>query len=406
MHEIMLHGHEGNAESSGEVGGFADHAKRMLTEQMTVECQSCSLRLKVPQKYAGKSIRCPGCGASVKIPTVVFDPEAFDSTSTDRTEEATLAVAVEHAVTKRHKYLARKSSNWGTLKQWVVLGAACVFVGALVYFLNTLRDAPPPKVTEVPAENQEYLDTPIVKIAPKRAVPAEIKLQNAQWDYFANHMGYFPASPQMRYCVISLNLSAGDEPIKCSPANGGVRLEADQEIYACLGRAIDVNSTTIAKADYTPIFLRPGKQEQVDLLFYIPAKSLTARLVVNNVLDAKVELESPPAFSTQIAGVYKERLPRNLKPMFRDPVMRSLQKTSLLSMRVFTAGSGWAVNVPQVGMAGSIVRGQDGVFDVVLQSSKGRIACKAVLLGDNTTLVLYLDDEPMHQLIFERVQEK
>lgn len=52
---------------------------------ISVRCPSCSKKIKAPEKYAGKKVKCPGCKTGVVIPEVVtqetpstdFDPDDF-----------------------------------------------------------------------------------------------------------------------------------------------------------------------------------------------------------------------------------------------------------------------------------------------------------------------------------------
>ena len=41
----------------------------------TFECPHCGKDLDIPEKFAGRNVKCPGCGGALAVPAVDSEPE-------------------------------------------------------------------------------------------------------------------------------------------------------------------------------------------------------------------------------------------------------------------------------------------------------------------------------------------
>jgi len=104
----------------------------------TVVCAVCDARLKVPEGYQGKSLRCPKCAASVSLLAPVPSPRPAKAVEVIEEED------FEEEVRPKKKMGRERARTWVMGPAICVitiggLGSAFAVLGLLFYIINVLR---------------------------------------------------------------------------------------------------------------------------------------------------------------------------------------------------------------------------------------------------------------------------
>lgn len=404
-HDIPLTGSASNG--LNEDAGFASRARRLLTEAIQIECDSCSLCLKVPKKMASRRIRCPGCGFMINVPAEILDPEAFEEVKPANAQEAALA-AISKAVASPAGQAAKsaprtvhKKRSMGVMP-WILLLIAAGLVGGIVYGLNALQNRPKTDSSKKlnAAENSISATQPATAANAK----ASLKIISCNWQTFANPAGYFPAAPGRRYACVELEVSAGRSGLEFPFDDSAAFLESGTNRYYAIGTEINAASFIPADVDRKPVKIDPSSTATVRLIFNLPAAEIRGRLEIKGCNELLVSMPALPLPSVELQGEYYERPPRNLKPMQRDPIMREFQlhsRLTFVSSRI--SEKVFSIKFPQVQVSGTAELQPDGTFNMTLEHTlHGKLSCRATLTEDGKTLIVFLSDKPMHQLTFQK----
>jgi hypothetical protein len=141
------------------------------------------------------------------------------------------------------------------------------------------------------------------------------------------------------------------------------------------------------------------------LLFVVPSTLAHARLSVH---PAEAMVDLPPAPKElpagAIVGTFVEKPPRNLQPLLRSPVMEALQGTpnQTLEVRQGKDKEGFEVSVPAAGVSGSVKAIRLGLYQGLLSAHDQTLMCKFRLAEEGKLLILYMSDEPFHQITYQK----
>ena len=429
-----------------EEEGFAGQVKEAMARKIHVVCGSCGRGLTVSARSAGKKARCPGCSAQILIPypdeeevnaelervsTVEELPEGFESVPgrPELTEQLDLlgkAAEVGAAVPITRWHAPQRKTN---VASWLIL--AGIALGVVVTGLWTTRRfwSPPPAKApeeetgetgipgktrpgigpgvsqgpELPTKSTQPQAPPIAATGP--AKPPSLAGHKQQVvatavDDFATG-GYFPARPGMVYWNVTVTLKAGSEALQVLTYGRDVVLYVDDRPYESLGVQAD-QAGLVLRGERRNVILYPGQAQTFTFLFEVPADKQRGKLKVGPIGEATVELAStavpPPAGA--LAGAYEEASPRNLKPLLRNPVMAAIQSTPDQELIERPNGETLDVSIPSAGVTGTARLAPDGMYKAVLKHQADELKCQLRPRHDGSGVILYLADEPFHQLTY------
>ena len=110
----------------------------------------------------------------------------------------------------------------------------------------------------------------------------------------------------------------------------------------------------------------------------------------------------PPRPASNVAGTYHEAPPRNLQPMLRDPVMAAIQSAPGHQIVVKEGETALAVSIPAASVSGTARPGDSGMYQAVLRNGAAELKCAMRMTQDGKGLILYLADQPFHQITYAR----
>lgn len=231
--------------------------------------------------------------------------------------------------------------------------------------------------------------------------------------------GYVVAPPGRLYWMVSLRLTAGGGPLSLNVFGDSVRLTTPQGAFPSLGctefssgRAAeggDGNSSDAAGAGECviarlPLSLKSGQSREATFLFDVPEAVSPGRLLLVGVGELDVPLPGAAAGPSAgtVAGHYVEEPPRSLQPLLKDPVMRAIESAQSNDLSLTETREGLWVALPSAAAAGVAQPAGPGLYTVMLKGATDSLACKLRLVDSGRRAVLYLSDEPFHQVIFKR----
>ncbi|HPS52690.1 MAG TPA: hypothetical protein PLK08_03970, partial [Phycisphaerae bacterium] len=393
-HEILLT--DSHSNGIDENDGFASRARRLLSEAMQIECENCSLCLKVAKKMAGRRIRCPGCGYMINVPAEILDPEAFEEVKPATAESVLAAVAQANSTTAEqpaassHHHKPYKKPGMGVMP-WILLLVAAGLVAGIVYGIHVIKNKPAANLQNNPpdAENQLTLSQS-VKPSDKMA---SVRILSCGWRMFANPAGYFPAEQGRCYARLELQITTGDTPVEFLFDDTDAFIESGGTRYYAIGMELNAASIIPADVNRTPLKINPHTNlSGLRLIFNLPAAEFRGRLEIKGCNDQFVSLSAPPQYSVNLPGQYIEHMPRNLKPMQHDPIIREFQLNyGLTLLASHSTGKVFAIKIPQAQISGTAELQPDRTFVLRLSHPRhGMLTCKAVLSEDGKMLFVFL----------------
>jgi hypothetical protein len=214
--------------------------------------------------------------------------------------------------------------------------------------------------------------------------------------------GYFPAGAGKTYWFVRVRLMAGSDPLAVTGGGPDVVLAAGEGRYEALGLRMRRSAVVPRPAVREPMKLQPETATDAVFVFEVPTALKEARLIVANAGQVDVQVapvEAVPA--DKLAGAFRELPPRNLKPLLADPVMAALQGVQH-RLVVRKGRAGVRLQFPEAGVRGQARPARGGLFDVSLSAEGKTLQGKLRLLADGDMIILYLQDEPMHQITYWR----
>lgn len=157
--------------------------------------------------------------------------------------------------------------------------------------------------------------------------------------------------------------------------------------------------------DLDPISVAEGTSRIVTLVFDMPtlATGPEGTLTIPGLDSIPFPLPETLAPPQDISGRYSEIPPRNLRPMLASPVMATLQAQSGCEMLILREEDSLRISFPNTGIivTGADVHGRPGCYEATLSRGGETLTAWLRQAGENR-LVLYLADQPFHQIIFAR----
>ncbi|MFW5840758.1 MAG: hypothetical protein ACOCZE_09275, partial [Planctomycetota bacterium] len=232
---------------------------------------------------------------------------------------------------------------------------------------------------------------------------AELSILSAQLSVFRDG-NRFAAPPDAAWLRVTVGLRAGTDPIELDVAER-IALIGPGQALGCIGWATGLDGRLSSEA----IRIGPQRYLAADLLFQVPTQWTAATLRIEDL--GQVELAMEPS---KLAagpgdpgpqGSYREIPPRNLKPMLRDKTMAAIQQARQVEIQ-FQPGNQdgqLQVQIPAAGLTGSARPTGPGAYELAVSGRAGDLVCRLRYLPNNT-FILYLRDEPFHQMTFASVK--
>ncbi len=420
--------------------GFADVAIQAMREKIRVICASCKRGLKVPIRMAGRKATCPGCGERIRIPHPHEDEDFEIAQITDRSYDdnddvADLIELIEDF--NAASVAADKQPSHRRIKQygmfWSLLIVGCILVAASPFAWSAIMNRsggsssppsgkpdssvvgnsvkPPASQLEKPADQtptgQEKKENKSVVIEVGDGPPPEpatCKMVSSQVDVFIGD-GYVPAQPGNLYWKVTVELKAGTSPLAVKPYDGGVKLLAGEMGYFSIGIAEDESAAPVpVKAVRKDIELEPKKSGKFTFVFEVPQTVEFGSVVIGDIgTVATGKANSSAGLPDKLpTGEFIEVQPRNLKPLLRNPVMAAIQSVDPNRMIISQLKDVVEVSFPDAGVSGRSRPIGGGLYAVELVMGEEKLSSQLRLVRGGDMLILYLKDQPFHQITFKR----
>lgn len=446
---------EAAEESSDE---FVTKARLALKRKLLVVCGHCRQKLSVEQRLAGTTGRCPACGGEIRIPAVLEDePEATPAAPADAPgakvepiePEPAAAPAMELAAQaaapaaaglpspassaagsfnwRRHNHRKRNTSA-ALIVFIVAVLTGLIGVGAR-YLVGGRGASPPPRLhppepartpSESPAPAQGPLtsapgpveppapvELPVVKVDPvpvydpaETPPPAQSALAVTKVELSGLAPGGAVPAPQGKlFLAVSVRIQAGGDELKLALPSDQATLEARGQNLPCLG--LPSSAPVPAAARPATFTISAGAARGETLLFLVSDDFAGGKLRVAGAGEADLAAPNRPAGAAAIAGQYDEAA-RYLRIAFENPVMEQVRQAARHALVVRRGADGLEVALDGGRLAGPLRPAGGDLFDATLSDGRASLACKLRLLEGGQTVVLYLADQPFHQVIYKR----
>jgi DNA-directed RNA polymerase subunit RPC12/RpoP len=417
------------ADDGGE--GFAEMARQSMSKRVRVACGKCGKGISVGARFAGKKAKCPACGTRILIPFPDEDAEKelaalknFDDADEfeqldeiveqDENETPVDLSAPAPAVPseaseipemprrKRRRPTAAKKHNPVLLL--TVLFVVILLIGLGPRMCEKISEEPKPSATPAPDKNFPVSKfpqnvAPPVKTPAVTAEPPKLKVDSVSTGLFAVD-GYCPAPPDQVYAKITVTVTAGGEKLPFT-SDGPVLSDGGKK-YSSLGAVTGKSVVPVLSVKQSYV-IDPGAARTMTLLFAVPSATAHASLSVPPAVTT-VDLPSPAKALPPgaIVGTYAEKPPRNLQPLLRNPVMAALQGTANQTLDVRQGKDSFDVSIPAAGVSGAAKATGPNVYQGQLNFQGQSLPCSLRLADEGKLLVLYLSEEPFHQMTYQK----
>ena len=261
----------------------------------------------------------------------------------------------------------------------------------------------PPAVVQKPGQD--------VKPRPPRPKPPKPKpppvptcVVVAAWNAPFVAAGYTPARRGRHFRKISATVKAGTKPASFKTAGPDVMLRVGVEEFTSLGSPPQGNSLAM-RPKIAAVKLKPRKSERLTFVFDLPADlDGTERgiLTIRGIepVDVPPMASRPPARPPEKLTTYVEAPPRNLRPLLRDPVMAAIQAARNQKLFLRRRSEELSISIPAAGVSGTARKLRDGHYQAMLKRGAESLQCLLRLFDRGHRIVLYLADEPFHQITY------
>ncbi|MBN1556352.1 MAG: hypothetical protein JXA11_16550 [Phycisphaerae bacterium] len=405
-----------------DVDDFATQARQALRERMLVVCAHCGARIRVAKRLAGQLIHCTSCSKELHVPDTAAEDQVDISYLISPGDlvmgQDPRTIPLRARASRRRRRQALRNHMQFALKMLaavmlLALIASVVYHGSSASNKDYLtpppssadaervegaETTPPEQVVDTSPPPEPKTTPPVAPAAP--AGPVAALVDKPAWSAFAAG-GYYPARPGRLYCTLGVKLqSSPDAPLKIKPADS-VKLVRNDVSYACLGEVVE-DALLPVRARRRTIRLAPAEETTVRLLFVLPQRAGQATLHLDSMTPLTVTLPAPGRAQTPPEGQFVESPPRNLKVLLRDPVMAAIQSQARQELRIRRNGSLLDVRIDAAEVIGQARPTGPDAWAVVLRHGPHSIEGTLRFLPDGQRIILYLSDEPMHQITYRR----
>jgi len=263
---------------------------------------------------------------------------------------------------------------------------------------NTTRQPEDPTTKTKPV-----IPKPVKLIAVCRAVTSST-------DSFAGN-GFFPAGPGKVFCRICVQVTAGDDKLDLDNYGKEAVLRIGLDSYPSLGEPVKSILPVLPRRRRMSIPARGSRT--ITMLFELPQKAVSttaARGIVSlgKIAPASVTLGSPahvlPAKAVTGSSLpYVEIAPRNTKPLLSDPVMSAIQNTMPQKLSVSPGLNGSVkLSLGSGEVTGTAKQDTRGLYVTQFTHNGSTLQCLLRFAHGGKEAILYLSEEPFHQLTFAR----
>ena len=412
-------GAAGAAAARDEPGGFAEMAKKDLAKKIRVVCGSCGRHLTTSRRWAGKRGKCPVCEGKLRIPVPEDHAEVDLSYLTAASAEADrldLAGAWEEVegevreievIEERGARVRRVMLPVAAILVAVALVCVAIFAGGKKPIGQTGgaggKGASEPAGTPPVAPVEGGAQGAQAPVEPRVKSPAEPKsaceVVGVASSVFASD-GYRPARPAFVYVRVTAAIEAAAEALNFNSHGDDVTLTFSGRALRSLGLASEAHLPD-EPGERAVVNVPAGQSRTLTFLFEAPEESGEGTLRIGG-LAAAVRLQAGERFDgVDVTGTYVEQPPRNLRPLLRDPVMAVAQSATEHALVIGREGDVLSVSIPGAGIAGR-ASGGGALRNLELRCGQHSLACKLRFIDSGKRAVLYLSDEPFHQITYER----
>mgnify|MGYP006278541371 CR=1 FL=1 len=423
-----------------EETGYADIAREQLGDVLHVTCGQCGRHLTVGARRAGRTGRCPSCKGRIRIPTPDAGPEpqlSYRADTSGQGEQDRLDLASDwQLVQTAEEPMQVEIINVGRQRSLLAVALIVVLGAAIGLWIGMLSrsDEPEPEPTRDEADTSARVEdgnggevepdggngeppsppdpdvgngtTPVPPDPdgdngePSEPPPAGplCRVLAGEGRVFAAG-GYRPAPLGRAYWYVTAELSAGQADIRFSAAEAMLRLP-DGEV-AALGVAAD-RPLREGPAREQVVTIPAGESRDVTFVFEAPEESGRGMLAVPGfgpAVAGRLEL-SGRSGPRRVPATLVEQPPRNLRPLLCDPVMAALQAAPGQHVKLERAGEELRLDIPEADVAGVGLRSGPGLWDLTLRHGEAELACTLRFFEGGRAAVLYLADEPFHQVTY------
>jgi DNA-directed RNA polymerase subunit RPC12/RpoP len=434
-------GHAGEEEE-----GFASQVREAMNRKVRIVCGKCGRGLRVPLNMAGKSTNCPACSERIRIPypdeydeaalppitpadgpdQEIDESQTYNGDGPDQqqasTAPATAAAPSEQAPQPHAPAKSRRAMLIAAIAGGVVVAALLgILLGLAIVggpdlppddetAADTGGDQPGPGATQGPDQgpaanraNPGDSAPPVHNTAP-RGAQARMAVRDTETAYFAAD-GYYPAGPKSLYWIVTLSVTAGRDGLSLTTFGDAIALRVGGKVITPLGVVSEPGRDVLPRrAEHQQMKLEPQTTRAMRLLFEVPASADAAKIEVRGVGTADVVmigLPAPPG-EGDILGNFAETSPRNLKPLLRGGLAQAFQESPDQSLRIFRdqRNNQLRLHAPNAGANGDLKPLGNGLYEAQLGSRRGRGKVTIRVINGGKGVILYLSDEPFHQMTF------
>lgn len=438
-------GSPGPALPHDEADGFADQARAAMDRKVRIVCGKCGRGLSVGIRMAGKKTHCPACQASIQVPATEEEQRILEHLRrlepAEGEDEAIVIEAPPEATeppppepqpefrnSPAIALMRRRIRRDALLLAAIVVLALGAVIAVVVALSSRHGETPPthagvpiptpsptatpptpsPSPTPTPSPTPNPNPSPTAPTSPANELICLTSVDSVRADYFAID-GYYPAKPGYVYWLVAVSLGVQSGQADLKTAGPDVVIEASGDagkaVVPSLGLR-DTAATLPVRAKPAVLSLRKqDKPFEATFVFEVPENLAAGKIVLRGVDEIDLPAPHRPALALprNLLGKFVEAPPRNLKPQLRDPVMAAIQADTAGRLIVTGREPDFQVSIPSAGITGTARYTSGDLFAAKLTTADGQsLDCRIRALGDGSQLVLYLSDEPFHQVTYQR----
>ena len=344
------------------------------------------------------------------------------STSAEEELPALQKAVKEHSVQETEGMFGQTKAIIATVAAALIVGiglwAAMNFMGGSQPDPGLQPEDPPlavnPDAGPAKKPNTHIKQSPETKPQPiKPVIPKPVKIIAAcravtsSTDSFAGD-GFFPAAPGQIFCRIRVQVKAGDDQLELYNFGKSAVLTIGLDSFESLGESVKSILPTLPRKKR--VILPPHKSQTMTMLFQLPQEALGISgakgiIKIGTIAPVGVTLGNPahvlPAKAVASKS-YMEVAPRNTKPLLSDPVMSAIQSTMPQKLSIIPGAVANTVALKLSGgeVTGSATRDARGLYITKLTHNGSTLDCLLRFAHGGRQAILYLSEEPFHQLTF------